>query len=86
MKLPIWNGFDVPVSKDILLDLIEALEEINILVLICVSDQGPKNQGLAKILGIKVGNVFFNTKDGKRRIIFAYDWVHAFKNLRCGKV
>ena len=81
-KVPIQTVLDQPVTKDILFELIKELEKIGILVIFIVSDQGPKNLGLAKTLGITPENVTFSMTEGGREIVFAYDWVHTFKNMR----
>ena len=82
-KVPIYTLFDVDVTKATLTEIICALEEIGIHVLLIVCDQGGKNLGLPKELGITTENVSFpNPYDQSRVVFFAYDFVHTMKNLR----
>ena len=82
-EVPIWQEFDQAVTKKNLFRIIKKLEEMGLIVLLTVCDQGPKNQKLANKLGISPENVFFvNPADNRRKVIFTFDFVHAFKNLR----
>ena len=59
------------------------LEGIKIKVLLSVCDQGPRNVGLAKALGVSKTNVRVpNPYDSSRFVLFSYDFVHIFKNIR----
>ena len=96
-KLPVYVEFDTKVTKSLLLQIIFQIEMIGIKVMITTCDQAGGNQGLAKSLGIfpskktseELGvdhdpeNVSFtNPWDNERQVLFAFDWIHAFKNLR----
>ena len=82
-KVPIYTLFDSEVSKETLIEIICALETIGIHILLIVCDQGGRNMGLPKKLGITSENVSFtNPFDPNRVIFFSYDFVHTFKNLR----
>ena len=59
------------------------LESIGVPVLISACDQGPRNCGLAKLLGVSTENVeVINPFDSSRFVLFSFDFVHVFKNLR----
>ena len=82
-KFSIYTLFDEEVSKKTLFALIKCLEHIGLHVLIVVCDQGGKNLTLARELDISPTNVTFkNPANENRIVIFSYDWVHTFKNLR----
>ena len=82
-KFSIYTLFDEEVSKKTLFALIKCLEHIGLHVLIVVCDQGGKNLTLARELEISPENVTFkNPANENRIVIFSYDWVHTFKNLR----
>ena len=82
-ELPIYSKFDSAITKKNLFRIIRKLESIGIKVMFFVCDQGPRNLTLAKKLGITIDNVSFpNPHDESREVCFAFDWVHAYKNLR----
>ena len=82
-KVPIYTVFDKDVTKEILDEVIIALETIGIHVLLTVCDQGGKNLSLPKVLNISPENITFpNPYDKDRVVIFTYDFVHTVKNFR----
>jgi hypothetical protein len=82
-KFPVYADFDTALLEQVMLEIIVTLECLGLKVLISTCDQGPKNVGLCGALGVSVENVFFeNPYDNSRKVIFTYDFVHAFKNLR----
>ena len=82
-KYPIWVGFDTPVTPEIYKEIIMQLEMINYNVLITACDQGSKNEGLAKRLGVTKDKFWTqNPADPKRIVLWSYDFVHIFKNDR----
>jgi hypothetical protein len=82
-KFPVYMDFDTALLQTVMLEIIVTLECLGLQVLISTCDQGPKNVGLCSELGVSVENVFFeNPYDSSRMVIFTYDFVHAFKNVR----
>lgn len=82
-QMPIYNVFDSAISKFELLNLIQQLEAIDVMVVGMTCDQGPRNQGLVKELGISLSKTWFtNPFNQTRRIYFTYDWIHLLKSLR----
>ena len=81
-KLPIFTEFDVAMSKETLISIIQQLEEINVHVLLVICDQGTPNQSLSKQLGITTEKVYFEIEGIQRKIFFAPDVVHLVKSLR----
>ena len=82
-KLPIRLDFDSPVKKDTLEKLILKIEELGIIILVVICDQGGANRGLATALGIDQNNVSFpHPNDPNKKIFFTYDWIHLFKSMR----
>jgi hypothetical protein len=82
-KFPVYCDFDTAFLQTVMFDIIATMECLGLKVLISTCDQGPKNVGLCGDLGVSVENVFFeNPYDSSRKVIFTYDFVHAFKNMR----
>jgi hypothetical protein len=82
-KYPIFCEFDTALSKTVLFEIIMALEALGVKMLIATCDQGSKNLGLARQLGVTEDNVKFeNPFCSERSVYFCYDWVHCFKNIR----
>lgn len=71
-KQPIFIDFDKKMTKDILFDIIEKLDEIGFKVICCVSDCGGRNIGLWKALDINYQNPVFCIPNG-RRIVYIPD-------------
>lgn len=68
-------------TKDILFDIIEKLDEIGFKVICCVSDCGGSNIGLWKALEINYQNPVFSIPCG-RRIVYIPDAPHILKLVR----
>ena len=82
-EVPVYTKFDSAITKKNLFKVIRQLEAVGIKPMFVVCDQGPRNLTLAKKLGIDVDSVSFqNPCDPSRKIFFAFDVVHGFKNLR----
>ena len=82
-KFPVFFDFDTAVTSRIYFEIIYQLEAISTQILISLSDQGPRNLSLAKELGVSTENVLVpNPFDPSRFIVFSYDFIHVFKNLR----
>ncbi len=83
-KFPVFVDFDMAITKPLLLEIICALESVKLKVLIALSDMGPKNRGLVSKSQLNIGEecTFANPFDSSREVLFAFDWVHVFKNLR----
>jgi hypothetical protein len=82
-KLPIWYGYDQALAKDVLLDIIKKVEAEGIDIAGVVCDQGGKNLGLAKKMGIDHENtVFDHPSCPGQKIAWFYDVPHILKNLR----
>ena len=81
-KLPIFTEFDRAMTKDILLEIIKKLADINVVVLIVISDQGGGNSTVATQLGVTTEQVYFFHPETNQKIFFASDWVHLHKSLR----
>ena len=82
-KYPLFFDYDTAITAQHYNELIFQLESVRARVLITLSDQGPKNEGLANELGCSVDNFTVkNPYDSSRKIYFSYDLIHAFKNLR----
>lgn len=80
-KQPIFVDFDKKMTKDILFDIIEKLEEIGFKVICCVSDCGGGNIGLWKALDINYQNPVFTIPNG-RRVVYIPDAPHILKLVR----
>jgi len=80
-KQPIFVDFDKKMTKDILFDIIEKLDEIGFKVICCVSDCGGGNIGLWKALDINYQNPVFSIPCG-RRIVYIPDSPHILKLVR----
>lgn len=80
---PIYLDFDMPLSKHEYNQCIFHLEEIGAKVLISACDQGPQNIALAKELGVSINKQKVeNPFDASRFVLFSFDFIHIFKNLR----
>ena len=76
-------AFDSPVTVAVYKEIIMELELIDFPVLITTCDQGSKNEGLAKQLGITKDKYWSqNPADPTRDVLWCYDFVHVFKNDR----
>ena len=90
MKIPIWYRFDKALEKSELFEIIKKIEEAGFHVKSIVCDMGPKNQGLAKALGIKIDyknpeksiTWFENPVRKGSKIFFFYDVPHLLKLAR----
>lgn len=80
-KQPIFVDFDKKMTRDILFDIIEKLEQIGFIVICCVSDCGGGNVGLWKSLNISFEQPVFKIPNG-RRIIYIPDAPHILKLIR----
>ena len=82
-KYPIYVAFDSPVTVEMYKEIIMELEQIGYHVLISACDQGSKNEGLAKQLGITKDKFWIqNPADPSRIVLWSHDFVHVFKNDR----
>lgn len=80
-KQPIFVDFDKKVTKDILFNIIEKLDEIGFKVICCVSYCGGGNIGLWRSLDINYQNPVFCTPYG-RNIVYIPDAPHILKLVR----
>ena len=82
-KYPIYVAFDSPVTPEIYKEIIMELEQIGIHLLMTACDQGSKNEGLAKRLGVTKDKFWIqNPADPSRIVLWSYDFIHVFKNDR----
>lgn len=82
-KQPVFYDFDCPVTKELLMKIITALEEIGFKVRGFVSDMGGSNRKLLTDLSIKPGKTFISNPYCPERKIWAFcDIPHALKLLR----
>ena len=82
-KYPIYVAFDSPVTPEIYKEIIMELEQIEYHVLMSACDQGSKNEGLAKRLGVTKDKFWIqNPADPSRIVLWSHDFVHTFKNDR----
>ena len=83
-KFPVFVDFDMCMTKQVLFEIILALETVGLKVLITTCDQGPKNLSLASKKQLNLGDSlsFANPHDSARKILFSFDFVHVFKNIR----
>ena len=82
-QYPVYIDYDMALTKEHYNQCILHLEGIKIKVLLSACDQGPRNVGLAKALGVSKTNVRVpNPYDSSRFVLFSYDFVHIFKNIR----
>ena len=79
-KQAIYYQFDQPVTREILTEVLDRLDDIGFSVEIVVSDMGSKNMALWKELNIQPGQVHFQQRD--RNIRVAADVPHLLKLLR----
>ena len=82
-QYPIYIDYDMALTKSHYMECVLHLEAIGLKVLISSCDQGPRNISLANDLGINSDNVSVpNPYDESRFVLFVFDWVHIFKNIR----
>lgn len=82
-SFPIFVQFDQGLTKENLFKIINEIEKNGIEILATISDQGGRNESLAKSLQITARKPFFqNPFDESRDIFFIFDWNHVFKNWR----
>ena len=82
-KYPVFVDFDTPITPEIYKEIIMELEQVGGHVLISTCDQGGKNEGLAKRLGITKEKFWIqNPFDSSRIVLWSYDFIHVFKNDR----
>jgi len=80
-KQPIYVDFDKKMTKGILFDIIERLDQIGYKVVCCISDCDGGNVGLWKALNISYENPIFSTPNG-RDIVYIPDAPHILKLIR----
>lgn len=80
-KQPIFVDFDKKMTRDILFDIIEKLDQIGFKVICCVSDCGGGNIGLWKSLNISFEQPVFKSPNG-RSIVYIPDAPHILKLVR----
>ena len=81
--VPVYLDYDIAITVRHYNETIFHLEAIGVEVQLSACDQGPRNQGLATELGVTIDNVVIpNPFAANRYVVFTFDWVHAFKNLR----
>ncbi|KAL4118928.1 hypothetical protein QTP88_011806 [Uroleucon formosanum] len=80
-KQQVYVDFDKKMTKEIIFDVIEKLDEIGFKTICCVSDCGGGNIGLWKALDINYENLVFSIPNG-REIVYVPDVPHIFKLLR----
>lgn len=80
-KQLIYVDFDQKITKEILFDIIEKLDDIGFKTICCVSDCGGGNIGLWKALDINYENPVFSIPNG-REIVYMPDVPHILKLLR----
>lgn len=81
-KQPVYVGFDKNMNKDLLLEIIVALHNVNYQVVAVVSDCGASNQGTWTSLGISVENVSFSHPVTNDKIYCFADAPHLLKLIR----
>ena len=82
-KLPIYLDFDQAVTPDIYNQILYELGAIGIRVCLSVCDQGPRNESLAKALGITPSKTWIKHPfNPDWDVYFSYDFVHLFKSFR----
>lgn len=80
-KQPIFVDFDKKMTREILFDMIEKLDQIGFKVICCVSDCGGGNIGLWKSLNISFEQPVFQIPNG-RSIVYIPDAPHILKLVR----
>jgi len=80
-KQPIYIDFDKKMTKEILFNIIEKLDQIGFKTICCVSDCGGGNVGLWRALDISYENPVFSLPNG-REIIYVPDAPHILKLIR----
>lgn len=80
-KQPIFVDFDTKMTKTILFDIIDKLNEIGFRVICCVSDCGGGNVGLWKELEVNYENPIFYTPNGQS-VACVPDAPHLLKLVR----
>jgi len=80
-KQPIFVDFDTKMTKQILIDIIDRLNQIGFKVVCCVSDCGGGNVGLWKELEVNHEKAIFDTPNGQS-IICVPDAPHLLKLIR----
>jgi len=80
-KQQVYVDFDKKMTKEIIFDVIEKLDEIGFKTICCVSDCGGGNIGLWKALDINYENPVFSIPNG-REIVYVPDVPHILKLLR----
>lgn len=81
-KQPIYLGFDVKMTKELLENVITRLHHINYNVVACVSDCGGGNQGLWKNVAVNEQKLFSEHPITKKPVYFFADIPHVLKLLR----
>lgn len=81
MKQPIFVDFDTKMTKQILIDIIDRLNQIGFKVVCCVSDCGGGNVGLLKELEVNHENPIFYTPNGQS-VACVPDAPHLLKLIR----
>lgn len=80
-KQQVYVDFDKKMTKEIIFDVIEKLDEIGFKTICCVSDCGGGNIGLWKALNINYEDPVFSIPNG-REIVYVPDVPHILKLLR----
>ena len=82
-KFPFFVDVDHTFTKEEVQEAILRFETANVTVLALTCDQGSKNLGLARDLGVSPDQVFFlHPKDPDKKIFFMYDIIHLCKTIR----
>ena len=82
-EYPIYFDFDVPVTVQVYNEIAYALAVIGFRIMLTVCDQGPRNEGLAKKLGITLEKYWVTHPYNEEwSIYFTFDVVHCMKNFR----
>ena len=82
-KIPLWIGFDQPMTKAILDSIITRAEKAGAEVVTTVSDMATDNQGLFKELGVTMKKPWYTHPNDPSRTIFCFaDPPHCLKNGR----
>ena len=82
-KFPIYVAFDQAVTPDIYNEILYELGANGIRVMISVCDQGPRNEALAKALGITPSKYWIkHPYNSAWDVFFSYDFIHLFKSFR----
>ena len=83
--IPLWYGYDTAMTKEILFDIINEVQEWGYHVAGVTCDNATDNTKLAKSLGVTENNPRFPNPSEKfagEHIYFMYDPVHLIKLLR----